>query len=387
MDWDISYRTIDDRVQAVSQLAFLRNLARGEAYQAEAPALWDVTFGTAVAQAEIEDRETPGTFIKLAFAHTDRPGTERGGCALAAADQARWSWQRPGRNCCLPAWHWSLIPTTSGTARCSARRRSTPLFDVQVPILAHRLADPAKGTGLVMVCTFGDMTDVTWWRDLQLETRPVIGKDGRLRSVPPPGSPARRASPPTSSIGRPARQGRQAAGDRHAARGRAAARRARADPARGEVLRVWPGTAGDHHDPPVVHPQWQPRRRTCANALLDRGRELHWHPEHMRTRYEHWVEGLTGDWLISRQRYTGRADPGAGTGSTNAAGSDAGRGRSCPRRPTCPSTRLPTCPPGTGLSSAAQPGGFAADPDVMDTWATSSLTPQIAGGLARPTRI
>ena len=72
VDWDVSYRTIDDRVQAVSQLAFLRNLARGEAYQAEAPALWDVTFGTAVAQAEIEDRETPGTFIRLAFAHTDR---------------------------------------------------------------------------------------------------------------------------------------------------------------------------------------------------------------------------------------------------------------------------------------------------------------------------
>ncbi len=76
VDWEISYRTIDDRVQAVSQLAFLRNLARGEAYQAEAPALWDVTFGTAVAQAEIEDREVPGTFIRLAFTiHQDQ---ERG---------------------------------------------------------------------------------------------------------------------------------------------------------------------------------------------------------------------------------------------------------------------------------------------------------------------
>jgi valyl-tRNA synthetase len=67
MDWDIGYRTIDERVQAISQLAFLRNLGRGEASQAEAPALWDVTFGTAVAQAEIEDREVPGTFIRLAF--------------------------------------------------------------------------------------------------------------------------------------------------------------------------------------------------------------------------------------------------------------------------------------------------------------------------------
>ena len=158
MDWELSYRTIDERVQAISQLAFLRNIERGEAYRAEAPALWDVTFGTAVAQAEIEDREVPGTFLRLAFelpapggeaiVATTRPELLPACVALVAhPDDARYA---------------GLIGTTA----------VTPLFGVPVPILSHRLADPDKGTGLVMVCTFGDMADVTWWRDLQLGTRP-----------------------------------------------------------------------------------------------------------------------------------------------------------------------------------------------------------------------
>ncbi len=149
---------------------------------------------------------------------------------------------------------------------------TTPLFGVRVPILAHHLADPGKGTGLVMVCTFGDMTDVIWWRELQLETRPVIGKDGRLLPAPPPGIVTRRGNgdlPPTRRL---AGKGRQAASQRSAGRGRPAARRARADPARREVLRIRPGSAGDHHDPPVVHPQWQPVREAGGHAAGSRPR-------------------------------------------------------------------------------------------------------------------
>ena len=135
---------------------------------------------------------------------------------------------------------------------------TTPLFGVRVPILAHRLADPAKGTGLVMVCTFGDMTDVTWWRDLQLETRPVIGKDGRLLPAPPPGITSAAGIAAYQRIaGQSAKAARQLVTDMLHAGGQLA-RRARAHPARGEVLRVRPGAAGDHHDPAVVHPQRQP---------------------------------------------------------------------------------------------------------------------------------
>ncbi len=157
VDWEISYRTIDDRVQAVSQLAFLRNLARGEAYRAEAPALWDVTFGTAVAQAEIEDREIPGTFIRLAFPLS---GPERGQTARPAGrrDEVVVATTRPEL---LPACVALVAhPDDERYVSLFGSTATTPVFGVPVPILAHRLADPAKGTGLVMVCTFGDMTDV-----------------------------------------------------------------------------------------------------------------------------------------------------------------------------------------------------------------------------------
>jgi valyl-tRNA synthetase len=366
VDWDISYRTIDERTQAISQTAFLRNVARGEAYQAEAPALWDVTFGTAVAQAEIEDREVPGTFVRLAFAvasstadhgevvvATTRPELLPACVALVAhPDDARYQ---------------HLVGATA----------VTPLFGVRVPVLAHRLADPAKGTGLVMVCTFGDMTDVTWWRDLRLETRPVIGKDGRLLPAAPAGL--------TSEDGL-------------AAYAQLAGQTAKA--ARSRVTDLLHGAGAVRGDPePIRHSvkfyeygqapleiittrQWYigngSRSALLRDTLLARGRQLQWHPEYMRTRYEHWIEGLTGDWLVSRQRYNGvpipvwyRLD-------------DAGEPiRDEPivaaesQLPVDPATATPA---GFEPGQRGVPGGFTADPDVMDTWATSSLTPQIATG-------
>jgi len=165
VDWDISYRTIDRRAQEISQRVFLRDLARGDAYQAEGPALWDVTFGTAVAQAETEDRDLPGSFVKLAF-------------AAAGAGEVTVATTRPELlpGCVALVAH----PDDERYAALFGSSVTTPLFGVPVPVLAHRLAEPAKGTGIAMVCTFGDMTDVTWWRDLRLETRAVIGRDGRL---------------------------------------------------------------------------------------------------------------------------------------------------------------------------------------------------------------
>ena len=171
VDWSTAYRTIEDRPAEISQRAFLRALATGDAYQAQAPVLWDVTFGTAVAQAEIEDRELTGSYWRLAFGAagsgrevivaTTRPELLAACVGLVAHPQdERYS---------------DLFGTTV----------TTPLFGVSVPVLAHHLADPAKGTGIAMICTFGDTTDVTWWRDLDLATRPVIGRDGRVLADPP----------------------------------------------------------------------------------------------------------------------------------------------------------------------------------------------------------
>ncbi len=377
VDWDVSYRTIDDRVQAVSQLAFLRNLARGEAYQAEAPALWDVTFRTAVAQAEIEDRETPGTFIRLAFALSNDRDPERGSLPVSAAEPGEVvvATTRPEL---LPACVALVAhPDDERYNALFGSTATTPLFGVQVPILAHRLAEPAKGTGLVMVCTFGDMTDVTWWRDLQLETRPVIGKDGRLLPAPPAGITSRAGIAAYERIaGQSAKAARQLVTDMLHAEGRV---RGEPEPIRHAVKFYEYGQAPLEI---ITTRQWYirngSRSKDLANALLSAGRDLQWHPEYMRTRYEHWLEGLTGDWLISRQRYRGVPIP--VWYPLDASGRIEEGSPLLPAESDLPVDPAVDTPAGFRSEQRGQPGGFAADPDVMDTWATSSLTPQIAGG-------
>jgi valyl-tRNA synthetase len=382
VDWEISYRTIDERVQAVSQLAFLRNLARGEAFQAEAPALWDVTFGTAVAQAEIEDRETPGTFLRLAFAlpagATDGPhDRERAHAGQSPARRAEVvvATTRPEL---LPACVALVAhPSDERYAELFGSTATTPVFGVTVPILAHRLADPAKGTGLVMVCTFGDMTDVTWWRDLQLETRPVLGKDGRLLPDPPGGITSQQGRAAYAQIaGRTAKAARQVIADLLHAAG---AVRGEPEPVRHAVKYYEYGQAPLEI---ITTRQWYlrngSRAEDLARALIARGRELQWHPDYMRARYEHWVEGLTGDWLISRQRYNGVPIP--VWYPIDAAGQIEHDKLILPAEADLPVDPAVETPPGYRPQQRDQLGGFAADPDVMDTWATSSLTPQIAGG-------
>ena len=375
VDWDVSYRTIDDRVQAVSQLAFLRNLARGEAYQAEAPALWDVTFGTAVAQAEIEDRDTPGTFIRLAFA-LEPQDRERGNPdpgALPTAEVVVATTRPELLPACVALVAHPDDERYRGLFACSA---VTPLFGTRVPILAHRLADPAKGTGLVMVCTFGDMTDVTWWRDLQLDTRPVIGKDGRLLAAPPPGiSSAAGTAAYQRVAGQSAKAARQLVTDMLHAGGYM---RGDPEPIRHAVKFYEYGQAPLEI---ITTRQWYIRNGSrsadLAQQLLAAGRELQWHPEYMRTRYEHWIEGLTGDWLISRQRFRGVPIP--VWYALDASGRIEEDKLILPAEPDLPVDPAADAPPGYQPEQRGQPGGFAADPDVMDTWATSSLTPAIAG--------
>jgi valyl-tRNA synthetase len=371
VDWDISYRTIDDRVQGVSQLAFLRNLARGEAYQAEAPALWDVTFRTAVAQAEIEDREIPGTFVRLAF------GTERAKPDRAAAPPAEVvvATTRPEL---LPACVALVAhPDDERYSALFGLTATTPLFGVRVPILAHRLADRAKGTGLVMVCTFGDTTDVTWWRDLQLDTRPVIGKDGRLLPAAPPGITSAEGIAAYQRIaGQSAKAARQLVTDLLHGSG---AVRGEPEPIRHSVKFYEYGQAPLEI---ITTRQWYirngSRSKGLADSLLAAGRELQWHPEYMRTRYEHWLEGLTGDWLISRQRYRGVPIP--VWYSLDASGQIEEDKPILPAEADLPVDPAADTPPGYRPEQRGQAGGFAADPDVMDTWATSSMTPQIASG-------
>ncbi|MDS1268826.1 valine--tRNA ligase [Lipingzhangella sp. LS1_29] len=361
VDWRYTYATIDDDSRTASQRAFLRNFARGEAYLAEAPTLWDVTFRTAVAQAELEDRERTGAYHRIAFQRPDGRTVE----------------VETTRPELIPACVALVVhPDDERYRELVGQSVRSPLFGVEVPVRAHELAEPDKGTGAAMICTFGDLTDVTWWRELNLPARPVVGWDGRILAQTP------------EAIVRP--EGRDAYAQLvgatvHTARERIV-----------EMLRASGELVGEPQpttrpvkfyekgDKPlevVTTRQWYIRNggrdAQVRDELIARGRELNWYPDHMRTRYENWVGGLNGDWLISRQRFFGIPFP--VWYPLDSSGNPDYAAPILPDESALPIDPSSDVPPGYTEEQRGAAGGFIGDPDVMDTWATSSLSPQIAG--------
>ena len=358
VDWSLTYATIGERARRASQRAFLRLLAKGLAYQADAPTLWEVDFHTAVAQAELEDREVEGVSYRLRFGTVEVDTTRP---ELLAACVALVVHPDDGRYRALQG----------ATVR-------TPLFGAEVPVLAHRLADPGKGTGVAMLCTFGDPTDLVWWRELGLPVRPVLDADGSIRPVTW-GTPGFESADPAAAQ----RAADQLAGLPVArARERAAALLRQAGALAAPPARVTQSVKFyEHGSRPVeilTSRQWFVRTVELKDALLARGSELAWHPDWMRSRFRNWVEGLAADWCISRQRFFGVPFPlWYRVGPDGALDYDQPLVPGEDRLPVDPSTDVPA---GFSQADRGRPGGFAGAPDVMDTWATSAITPEIAGG-------
>jgi valyl-tRNA synthetase len=361
VDWSQTYRTISDDSQRTAQRAFLRNLDRGEAYQADAPTLWDITFRTAVAQAELEDKEIPGAYHRVSFhkpdggtidIETTRPEMIPACVALVAnPDDERYK------------------PFFGTTVR-------TPLFGVEVPVLAHPLAQIDKGSGIAMICTFGDVTDVIWWRELSLPTRPMLGFDGRVISEPPAGIDT---------------------DDQRSIYAELAGKTVFSAKARiVELLQESGEMTGEPK--PITHPvkffekgdkpleivttrQWYIRNgakdEDLRARLIERGQQVNFHPDFMRVRYDNWVGGLNGDWLVSRQRFFGVPIP--VWYPLDAEGNPVFDNPIVPTEDQLPVDPSSQPAPGYNNDQRGVAGGFLGEVDVMDTWATSSLTPQIAG--------
>jgi len=361
VDWDQTYQTISPSAQKVSQQAFINNLSRGEAYQSMAPTLWDITFRTAVAQAELEDRDQPGAYHRIGFdgpdgkifIETTRPELIPSCVALVAhPDDERYQ---------------AMFGKTV----------TTPLFGVEVPVLAHRLAQIDKGSGIAMICTFGDVTDVIWWRELDLPNRAIIGWDGRILETAPDVITSKEGLAAFAEL---------AGKTVFSAKTRIV-----------ELLQESGDMVGDPK--PITHPvkffekgdrpleiistrQWYVRNggrdAELRQKLLDLGKQLKFHPDFMKVRYENWVNGLTGDWLISRQRFFGVPIPVwyalDGNGEPDF---EKVLVPSSAQLPVDPSTDVPD---GYTEAQRGVANGFIGEVDIMDTWATSSLTPQLGGG-------
>jgi len=353
VDWSREYQTISDESRAVSQLSFLDLHRKGLLERRMEPTLWDPADRTAIAQAEVEELEREGKLNEIPFE------IEGGG------DPAVIATTRPEL---IAACGGLMIhPDHPRAKELVGKRAVTPLYNVPVEIFAEDSVDPEKGTGIVMCCTFGDVTDIQWWRTHKLPLRMVIDQAGKMRGDLPIGEaddwpsldPDSARATIEALAGLKAEKAKAAILERLQERGLV-----RAQHKTNQIIPV--AERSGHPLEIIVTPQWFIRTLDFKQAILEKGREIRWRPEYMRQRFESWVEGLKWDWSISRQRHFGVPIP---VWYSKRPGEE---GRVITPEPD----QLPIDPT-TDVPAGFEPHEVEGERDVMDTWATSSCSPQL----------
>jgi valyl-tRNA synthetase len=339
LDWSLRYSTIDARCQRTAQTSFVTLHEAGYVRRAQDPILWCPEDRTSLAQADVEDLERTSRLYTIEFA-----------AAGPAGEPLPIATTRPELlPACVALYHHPADRRYAGQTAATV-----PLFGYQVPVLADEDVDPDYGTGLMMVCTFGDSEDVLRWRRDHLALRLVVEPDGRLGPLA------------GQFAGLQVTQARSAIVKALTEAGLLTA----SVPVR-QVVGVH-----ERCQTPVefqIRPQWFIAVREHADRFRARAAELEWIPPFMRHRLEDWIDGLKWDWNITRQRRYGVPFPVWFCASC--AAPVLARLEDLPVDPLTDAPPVAACP----SCGAAE---FAADPDVMDTWMTSSLTPQINDGWA-----
>ena len=335
VDWSLRYSTIDARCQRTAQTSFIGLHQAGYLRRAQDPILWCPEDRTSLAQADVEDLE------RTSRLHTIRFGD--------APDLLIATTRPELLPACVALYHHP------GDARYAGLERAVaPLFGYEVPVLTDESVDPEYGTGLMMVCTFGDSEDVLKWRRDRLPLRLVVEPDGRLGELA------------GEFAGLPLTQARSAIVKALDEAGLLVS----SEPVR-QVVGVH-----ERCQTPVefqIRPQWFIAVREHADRFRARAAELEWIPPFMRRRLEDWIDGLKWDWNITRQRRYGVPFP--AWFCTACAAPVLARLEDLPVDPLADPPPAASCP-------ACGHGELAGDPDVMDTWMTSSLTPQVNDGWA-----
>lgn len=370
-DWNIKYTTISPEAIQKSQESFIDLYEKGFVSLVESPTMWDVTFQSAVAQAEVEDRETAGFFHDIHF-------------PIEGSDEyVTIATTRPEF---LPACIAIVAhPDDERYQKFFGKKVLVPLFDTPVEIVPSEHAEKDKGTGIMMVCTFGDAADVAWWKQSGLPLKQIVGRDGRILNIKF-GEGAFVSKNPDKAN----EMYQQLAG-------------LTMKQARAKIVELLRDNGFLAQEPrPIVHAvkfyekgtlplefvtsrQWFVKLQDKKEKLIEMGRKIKWKPAHMQTRYEEWVKGLNQDWCISRQRFFGVPFP--VWYAVDAEGEADYTRPIVAKLSALPVDPMVDVPEGYTEADRGKPNGFVADANVMDTWATSALTPQIAMNAGKTDKI